>query len=146
MAQKDEDILEDIISLRSYHWRTGTRPALTDWTRLLQLQARRFSTTCIVIDALDECSETNGTRDKFMAAIRDLQPYVHLLITSRYMSSIENELGEGMHMEISASNDDIRRYLQSRVQNESRLNRLIRGDQDLQATIISSIVKNAKEM
>lgn len=146
LVWKDREILPDIISLRARHSGRGTRPSLADWSRLLQLEVHRFSKVFIVIDALDECSENDGTRDSFMTEIRSLQPFVYLLVTSRHMTSIENELGKGVCMEIRASDYDVGQYLEGRIQKEGRLSRLLRADRDLQEIITKSIVDNAKGM
>lgn len=146
LVLKDRKILPDIISLRARHQGRGTRPSLADWSRLLQLEVHRLSRIFIVIDALDECSEKDGTRDSFMTEIRSLQPFVYLLVTSRHIASIENELGKGVCMEIRASDHDVGQYLEGRIQKEGRLGRLLRADKDLQETITRSIVSNAKGM
>jgi hypothetical protein len=49
-------------------------------------------------------------------------------------------------MEISASNEDIRKYLEGWILRESRLVRHIGADSTLKEAIISTIVKKAKGM
>lgn len=123
-----------------------TRPTRAEWSNLLQLQIRRFDRVFIVVDALDEYSEEGGTRDSFLNEIRKLQPFVHLLITSRPISGIENELDGATHLEIRATDGDVSRYLENRIVKEGRLRRLLRADLALQETIIAKIVENAKGM
>jgi hypothetical protein len=122
----------------------GSRPTSDEWSGLLHAEVRRFSEVFIVVDALDECS--NDVRDNFLGEIQRLQSTVHILITSRLISSIETELSKGLQTEIKASDGDVKQYLETRIQNESRLACLLRGDAELQATIVESIVKNAKGM
>ena len=129
---------------RSYSQQT--RPTLTDCTDLLQSEARGFSKVFIVIDTLDECSESNGTRDSFLTEIRKLQPNVNLLIASRHISTIEREFENQARVEIRASDDDVRRYLESRIERERRLQCLVGEDMGLQGTIINTIVEKAKGM
>ncbi|ORY10990.1 hypothetical protein BCR34DRAFT_484890, partial [Clohesyomyces aquaticus] len=69
-----------------------------------------------------------------------------ILITSRFIPSIEKELSGDLQMEIRAADDDVKQYLEKRIQNESRLVRLLTGDAELQATVVDSIVDNAKGM
>jgi hypothetical protein len=49
-------------------------------------------------------------------------------------------------MELRAADADVKQYLNARIQSESRLVRLLAGDADLHATVIESIVNNAKGM
>ena len=146
LVQKKAAISDVIASLHRQHTKKKTRPTLTDYTDLLQSEARGFSKVFIVIDALDECSESNGTRDSFLTEIRKLQPNVNLLVTSRHISTIEREFEKQARVEIRASDDDARRYLESRVERERRLQCLIGEDLGLQGTIVNTIVEKAKGM
>jgi hypothetical protein len=98
------------------------------------------------IDALDECPENNGTRESFLAEIRKLQTNIHLLITSRHISTIEREFEKVAQVGIQASGEDIRRYLEGWIESGGRLVCLIKVDLALQATIVNIIVENAKGM
>jgi hypothetical protein len=139
-------ISDDILSLYRQHGKKQTRPTLRELSELLQLEVHRLSKVFIVIDALDECRESNGTRDSFVAEIRKLQPTIHLLITSRYISTMEREFEKAARVEIRASDEDVRRYLECRIENEGRLVRVVKADLALQATITNTIVENAKGM
>jgi hypothetical protein len=68
------------------------------------------------------------------------------LITSRLIPSFEDELFNALKIEIRASDADVKEYLENRVRNTFRLVRLLKGDVELQATVVESIVKNAKGM
>jgi ankyrin repeat domain-containing protein 50 len=140
------------MSLYRHHLRKETRPTLGELSKLLQskvrylLEVRRLSKVFIVIDALDECPESNRTRQSFLAEIRKLQSTVHLLITSRHIPAIEREFEKAARVEICASGKDVRRYLEGRIESEDRLVRLVKADPALQETIVNTIVKNAKGM
>lgn len=139
-------ISNEIVSLYRDHIKKQTRPTLTECTNLLQSEVLGFSKVFIVVDALDECAESNGTRMNFLTKIRRLLPDVHLLITSRHIPSIERELERAAHVEIRASNEDVARYLGGRIGREHRLVRHVRADPALQKTIINTIVEKAKGM
>jgi len=123
-----------------------TRPTLSEYADLLQSEVRRFSKVFIVIDALDECSESNGTRDNFLAEIRKLQPTIHLLVTSRHIEIIERAFKNAARLEIRASDEDVRKYLEGRIASEPQLVRHVEKDSTLQDTIINAIVEKAKGM
>jgi hypothetical protein len=112
----------------------------------LQSEVLRFSEVFIVVDALDECPESNDTRDSFIAEIRKLHPIVHLMVTSRDISTIEREFEAAARVEIRAIDSDVRRYLESRIGRERRLLRHVKADPDLHETIINTVVEKAKGM
>jgi hypothetical protein len=146
LVQGESVISEDITLLYRHHNKKQTRPTLDELSKLLQLEVCRLSRVFIIIDALDECTEINYTRESFLAEIRKLQPTTHLLITSRHISTIEREFEMAAHVEIRASDEDVRRYLESRIETEGRLWRLIKADPALQANIVNTIVESAKGM
>jgi ankyrin repeat domain-containing protein 50 len=146
LVQRNPVISVDIVSLYHQHTKKQTRPTLDEISKLLQLEICRLSKVFIAIDALDECPESNRTRESFLAEIRKLQPAIHLFITSRHISTIEREFEKAARVEIRATDEDVRRYLEGRIESEGRLVRLVKTDPALQATIVNTLVENAKGM
>ncbi|KAI9770214.1 MAG: hypothetical protein M1839_003242 [Geoglossum umbratile] len=146
LVQRTPVISDGIVSLYHHHIEKRTRPTLVEWSKSLQSEVYRFSKVFIIIDALDECLESNGTRDSFLAEIKKLQPSVRLLVTSRYIPTIEYEFEKAARVEIRASDEDVRRYLEGRIERERRSVRHVRADLALQKTIIDTIVEKAKGM
>jgi hypothetical protein len=139
-------IPDEVVSLYNNHYKKPTRPALADWSKLLQLEVRRMSKVFIIIDALDECSENNGTRKGFLTEIQKLEHTVHLLVTSRDIPSIEHEFQNASRLRIQPTNTDIRKYLECRIASEPQLERHCKKDLNLRALIIDSLVSEAKGM
>jgi hypothetical protein len=133
------------MSLYHHHVKKRTRPTLSEWSKLLQSEVRRLSKVFIIIDALDECPESNGTRDSFLIEIRKLQPSIHLLVTSRHIPTI-SDFENAARVDVRASDKDVRRYLKDRIERERRLVRHVKADPTLQETIINTIVEKAKGM
>jgi hypothetical protein len=146
LVQRNAVISEKIISLYNSHIKKQTPLMLEECSNLLKSEARRFSKVFMVIDALDECSESSGTRMSFLTEIQKLQPSIHLLVTSRYIPPIDREFEKASHVEIRASDDDIRRYIESRIERERRLLRHVQADPGMRETIINTIVEKAKVM
>ena len=113
---------------------------------LLHFEVRRLSTVFIVIDALDECSEDNGTRLTFLDSVLSLIPHVRLLITSRHIGTIQQELQHEARIEIQATDHDIRAYIRGRCMKERRLRHNINLDSTLQQSILDSVVHKAQGM
>ncbi|KAH0562324.1 hypothetical protein GP486_002978 [Trichoglossum hirsutum] len=146
LIQSNPVISEEVISAYQIHSRNHTQPTLVEYSNLLRSEVLRFSKVFIAIDALDECSESDDTRDSLIAEIRKLDPIVRLLVTSRRISTIEREFKEAACVEIRASDGDVKRYLESRIDRERRLLRHVKADPDLRDTIIDTVAEKAKGM
>jgi hypothetical protein len=144
LVQRKPAVSDEIVSLHRCYIKEGTRPTLSKWSELLQLEARRLSKVFIIIDALDECLES--TRDSFLVEIRKLLPSIHLLVTSRHNITIKPEFERAAHVEIRASDEDVKKYLKDRIESERQLVRQVRKDSALQGTVINTIMENAKGM
>jgi hypothetical protein len=139
------DMPDDIASIYRHHVRKRTRLWLAEYSNLLQLQVRRFSKVYFVIDALDECSESDGIRG-FLPEVLKLLPDIHLLVTSRHNSSIEFALEGAGRLEIRASNEDIRCYLSARIKGHLQFARFTTTDSTLQNAILDTIIQKADGM
>ncbi|KAJ4290853.1 hypothetical protein N0V90_010048 [Kalmusia sp. IMI 367209] len=144
LLRKDAIISVEVASILHPHMQHLTRPSAAEWSVLLKHQISRFSRVFIVVDALDECSE--NTRDEFLAELRQLQPSVNLMITSRPTLVIESELPGAARLDIQANDRDIRRYLKGRIEKERRLRRLLTSDLALQGSVVETIVQNSRGM
>jgi hypothetical protein len=143
LVQRKLSIPNEISSLYHRHIKKQTRPTLDEWSKLLGSEVRRLSKVFIIIDALDECSD--GARDSFLIEIRKL-PGIHLLVTSRHILTIEREFEKAASVEICASDEDIQRYLESRIKRECRLARHVKADSTLKKAIITTIIEKARGM
>lgn len=143
LIQSHGFISDQLSLLYNHHVKRQTRPSLVEWSDLLQSEVRRHSRTYIIVDALDECSE--GARDIFLDEIRKL-PNANLLVTSRPNLIIEHDFEGTASIEIRASEEDVRKYLECRISKERRLLRHVKEDPTLLDTIASTIVERAKGM
>jgi len=101
--------------------------AINEVLSMLGPEAQRFSKVFIVVDALDECPEVDGTRARLLAALQTLQGTFNLLVTSRDLASIAEDFCETKRLDIYASDDDVRKFIQNRIPREPRLARHIHG-------------------
>jgi hypothetical protein len=99
-----------------------------------------YSQVFIVVDALDECQTSNGCRTKFLTEIFALQAKTgaNIFATSRYISNIKKEFDGSTLLEIRASEEDVRRYLDGYVH---RLPGFVTRSPELQEEIKAAIVK-----
>ncbi|KAJ7290078.1 ankyrin repeat-containing domain protein [Mycena rebaudengoi] len=125
------------------------RPSdLTTLTGALEAQVRLYPRVYLIVDALDECSTLDATRDHFVSTIRSLATHnhVHLLITSRDVLDLSQQfIGESCII-IGAHEDDLRAYIIHRLDTEHRLKRLVKADADLRNAIVEQVIEKAAGM
>lgn len=121
-----------------------TRPSIEDYTGLLHAAVQSFDKVYVVVDALDECPETDGTRKSLIAELRALN--INVLITSRDLPIIQNHLSNAVRLEIRASEEDIQEYIQYRIRESDRIATYVERSPELRDLITSKILQNAKGM
>jgi hypothetical protein len=146
LVQRHSVIPNKVRSLYEQHISKRTRPTLAECYELLRSELTSCSRAFIVVDALDECNETNGTRSRLIAELLSLPPTAYLLVTSRHVLSIEDTLNQSSRLEIRASDTDVRIYLENRIQEKSRLKRHVQADPSLRNPIIDTIVEKVQGM
>ena len=100
---------DPVTRLYDLHATHNTRPSLDEIFSALQSVLTLYSTVYVIIDALDECPDKDGTRSQLLAKLRDLQRKtdLHLMTTSRLIPDIVQEF-DGMPMlEVRASDADV---------------------------------------
>lgn len=122
------------------HSNHGTRPSLDEIFAALKTTVMSFSTVYVIIDALDECTDRNGTRSQFLGKLRDLQQEldVRLMVTSRDSADIVNQFKSSLTLEIRASPVDVKRYVRGQIH---RLTRCVQRDEELQEEVEDKIVE-----
>ena len=107
-----------------------------------------FMKTFIILDALDECSVTGGTMRQVLNFLFSLQQKanVNILATSRFneeTASLFTKTEAGVVLEIQASEDDIRAYIDHRA---AYLSPFITKKRGLLTNIQDEIVKSSGGM
>ncbi|KAK4224251.1 hypothetical protein QBC38DRAFT_24376 [Podospora fimiseda] len=127
-----------------------TRPTLAQLTKLFRAVCSSYTTIHVVLDALDECADSDDSAPAFVAAVRALGPNIRLLCTSRFFTAFEGYFQDAQTLEITAHSDDIRTFLESRLQlegsNRSRIAKHVRADPALKEEIIKAIVEESRGM
>ena len=146
LAMQSVVLLDDIKSCHKHHARYGTRPSLSEISRLLRSQVDKFDNVFIVIDALDECPELDQTRQAFLAEVRGLLPNIRLMATSRNIPSIENIFKHDTRLEIHAQDQDVRKFIESQMEHRDDLVDLLEGHDDVRSSITSKVLKKTNGM
>ncbi|OBT62104.1 hypothetical protein VE03_09005 [Pseudogymnoascus sp. 23342-1-I1] len=140
LAQGRPTLPTSIKDLYESHVRKQTRPSFEEISKQLQSIIASFSTTFIVIDALDECQVSDGGQTKFLSEILRLQTNTkaNLFATSRFIPHIVEEFQGCPSLEIRASEGDVQRYLDGQL---ARLPSFVRRNLDMQEQIKAEIIK-----
>lgn len=127
-------------NLYECHKSKQTRPSLKEISKELQSIITSFSTTFIAIDALDECQLSDGDESSFLSEILSLQANtrVNLFVTSRPIPRIEKQFQGCASLKIRASEEDVDRYINGRMQ---CLPSFVQKNPDMQKKIKTEIIK-----
>ncbi|KAI1414517.1 ankyrin repeat-containing domain protein [Hypoxylon sp. FL1857] len=145
LAQSQSPFPEALKKLYDQHKRTKTRPSDDEIMNTLQLVASLYSRVFIVVDALDECQTADGCRAKLLFGLFDLQRQhgVNILVTSRFIPEIVSRFIGCPSLEIRATKEDVRTYLEGHVE---ELPSFVHRDSGIRQQIISTISEAADGM
>ncbi|KAF2791757.1 ankyrin [Melanomma pulvis-pyrius CBS 109.77] len=140
LVQDRPSIAQPLSNLYDLHQVRRTRLSLMETLTALQSVLANYSKVYVVIDALDECPERDGTRSQLLRHCRNLQGQtdLRLMATSRHISDIVEEFKDMPQVEVRASNADVKRYVVGRI---DELPKFVRRDGDLQELIQNKIVE-----
>jgi hypothetical protein len=135
----------DVRDLHSLHVDCGTRPSLSEMSRILQSEIEGYSKVFVIVDALDECPD-DGSRGELLSELRAFPQTVNFLVTSRFDDAIERAFGKTKQLELSANAQDVRKYVAGRISRSDRLSRHVKRDPKLAEEIAMTVVGNARKM
>jgi hypothetical protein len=145
LSQERVSLPDSVKALYEKHRIKRTRPSFDEISKTLQSVIAMFSRTFIVIDALDECQTADGCRTRFLSEIFLAQAKlsVNVFATSRFLPQVTERFEGSISLEIRASEEDVRRYLNGCMY---RLPAFVVRSPDLQEEIKTGIVLLVKGM
>ncbi|KAJ7443730.1 ankyrin repeat-containing domain protein [Mycena latifolia] len=131
--------------LYKHHHLRDTRPSLTEVFDILQSAMAQHSKVYIIVDALDEYPEEQ--RNILLEHLSMLLgPTTSLMLTSRPHVTLDDLFSDMSGLEISATEDDIRQYVDKQIQKSPRLCKHVQTRPELHDEIKSKITSNADGM
>ncbi|KAJ7584497.1 hypothetical protein C8J56DRAFT_863094 [Mycena floridula] len=150
LVQYHPSISDHLLALHNIHSSQETFPDVAELITALKTETAFHECVYIVVDALDECSEDNQTREQFFptnsGGLWSLPDHVHLLITSRDILSISQAFNDEPRIHIEAHRDDLQTYIKRRIITDYKLQRLVKSDMTLEAEIIDQVILKAAGM
>jgi Cdc6-like AAA superfamily ATPase len=140
LSRKLSPLPHSLKSLYNSYENKRTRPSSDEILEILLSVTSKYSRTFILVDALDECQASGGCRTKFLNELFNLQERsgTNVFTTSRFIPEILKRFTESASLEIRATDDDVRLYIDSRI---SGLPTFVSRSSDLQERIKTEIVK-----
>lgn len=141
LVQTRPSIVEPVERLRKKYANLGTnKPSADETFGALQSVIAEFSTTYVVVDALDESPNGDGTRHRFLGQLRALQAKsdVRLVFTSRFIPDIVDEFREAPTLEVRAHEEDVRRFVAGQIY---RLPKCIQRDAALRDMVQEKVTR-----
>ena len=147
LLERNPGLSNEARALYSSHEPRQTRPNLKELLQLLRTESARISTFFLVLDALDEFSDTSNARAIILLELRQL-PNARVMITGRSHvgNTVQSKLDDVSTLPIRASDDDIRKYLDTRSEKSIYLDKMMKADQGFRATVMDGIVGKADGM
>jgi hypothetical protein len=145
LAQSRSSLPESVKSLHDKHKDKRTRPSFDEISRALQSVAVTYSRVIIVVDALNECQASDGCRARLLSEIFGLKAKcgTNIFATSRFIPEITDKFEGSISLEIRASSEDVRRYLEGHM---FRLPGFVGRSPELQEEIKSKIIQSVQGM
>ncbi|KAF8537641.1 ankyrin repeat-containing domain protein [Trichophaea hybrida] len=122
------------------------QPDLFRLTETLRNLCMGFKQVFFVLDALDECVDT--VRKSLLDQLERVDhSTARLFLTSRpHLLDMDERYGKYPQIPITAKNQDIRQFLQIKIEEDARLSRLIKNKQSFKDEVIDTITSNAMDM
>lgn len=138
-------IPEGVLKIYQPHRSKGTRPNFEEVLEMINLAMSPLSKIYLILDALDELGNAGQVRQDLLERLRCLQGAHHfnLMTTSRYIPSLAQECYQPLCMDIRASSEDIRRYVQGHIPD---LANCVKKNPELQKIVADSIVNVVEGM
>ncbi len=133
-------------SLESMHEESlenGPDPSLDEFMAVLSLHLKRYHLIYIVFDAFDEFV---GRQEQLISALKSLGSRVRLLVTSGNDTAIQRIFQDDEELRIRADDDDIRKLIMSRLDDDHDLRVFLMDHDDLRQNILTRVVEKAQGM
>lgn len=140
LAQNQSSLPVSVKDLYERHNMNRTRPSFEDISKALHSVAAMYSRVFIIVDALDECQVSEGSRSLLLSEIFNLQQMckVNIFATSRFIPEVIDNFKEYTRLDIRAHDEDVRNYLEGRISRSSR--KFLRSlPEDIKTKIIKAV-------
>ncbi|KAL8935119.1 MAG: hypothetical protein Q9216_005580 [Gyalolechia sp. 2 TL-2023] len=144
LLKRYDPINTEVKQLHSEHSNRGTKLSIKDVFPIVERQARTYQSVYIVVDALDETSDSHRTG--ILSQLNNLGPHVRIMTTSRHIQFDHPDLAASTRLEIRAHDEDLQTYITGRIDGAIRLSRLVPTAPGLKIEILSTVTSSSEGM
>lgn len=144
LLQDSDEMSLDLLSLYERHRDRNTSPTADEMSQALSTMIESHSEVFCIIDALDECNE--DLRWALVEKLEMLGPKLHVLITSRFLDSIAEELETYQRFEIRANKADIELFIDYQIRRNRNLRKIVEKSPSLRGDIKQGVFNTAEKM
>ncbi|KAJ7763625.1 hypothetical protein DFH07DRAFT_693959, partial [Mycena maculata] len=130
--------------LHERHSKKRTQPKLDEVSEVLRLAVAEWGRVYIVVDALDEYPEDE--RNMLLRHLIAMGPHVSLMLTSRPHIDLGVTLPDPGLLDVRATDEDIKKYVNERIRKSSRLSMHVQTRPELPDEIESKIISTVDGM
>ncbi|KAJ7453724.1 ankyrin repeat-containing domain protein [Mycena latifolia] len=128
------------------HHERGTRPSPDEVLKILHSAIGEYSKVYLIVDGLDEYPEAPCLKLLEYLSMAMTAPTVKLMLTSRPHITLDSFFQGWRTLDIDATENDIRQYIDARIRKSPRLSKHVRTRPDLSEEIKSRILSNVEGM
>ena len=143
-VQETEFLSPSLLELYEHHRSRSTSPTSNEIVDILTTALESLKEAFLIVDGLDECDET--LRWDLIEQLEKFQPKLRLLITSRHLDTISEDLDQFERIEIRANPEDIKLYIDHQMKKNRHLRRIIQRAPKIKDDIRSAVVRTADSM
>jgi hypothetical protein len=126
------------------HYRHDTVSCLEEIVAALTELLTACTRSLIFVDGLDECSE--DIRWALIETLKGIGPNVSLFFTARLLETIGEELGDFLHAEMSAHQEDIELYVERQIREKKHLRKMAQRSPGIVGEIKAAVGRTADKM
>lgn len=141
LARDQGAVSETLATLFNMHQHRSSRPSIDEILSSLESVIKTFEKVFILVDAVDECSTSDGCRRRLLSSLFDMQnrcAAVNVFATSRPIPEILGMFEGCISIQIQAKKEDVFAYVKGQL---PQLPACVRSNAQLQDDIVTGIVK-----
>lgn len=123
LIENQDAVPDSLQAVYDRHYEQKTSPSMNETVKVLEIVVATYTKVFLVIDALDECSEE--TRWALLDQLREFADNVHIMVTSRLLESIQEDLENFEQLEIKAHKSDVELFVDRQIRKNKNLRRIV---------------------
>ncbi len=144
LVQEQEEVPYGLRELYERHYQQNSTPTSEEISEVTRIIIDAYDNVFFIVDALDECSDE--IRWGLLEFLRQFQSSTQVMITSRSLDSIGEELENFKLIEIKVHRSDIELFIDDQVQKNKNLRKVIQKSSTMRAEIKQRVVETAQHM